>query len=155
MALFQDRNGKRAKNGHLEPPFFVRPFRNDKQLWHAVGAKTFKDAETEAAQVGVGLEAQAQGLTVAELDGNPNRVALAKAIEKFTKNAEASKKQRTVNGYKLNSVTSWSRLQPQAPSSSTKSTATQSESFEIPCEKTATRFAQKPVSPLLFKCTNN
>jgi len=94
--------GKGRKTSQLEPPFFVRPFRNGKQVWHALGAQTFRDAETEATQVGVGLEAQAQGLTVAELDNNPNRITLAKAIEKFIKNAEASKKHRTVNGYKLN-----------------------------------------------------
>jgi len=94
--------GKGRKTSQLEPPFFVRPFRNGKQVWHALGAQTFKDAETEAAQVGVGLEAQAQGLTVAELADNPNRITLAKAVEKFIKNAEASKKHRSVNGYKLN-----------------------------------------------------
>ena len=94
--------GKGRKTSQLEPPFFVRPFRNGKQVWHALGAQTFKDAETEATQVGVGLEAQAQGLTVAELADNPNRITLAKAVEKFIKNAEASKKHRSVNGYKLN-----------------------------------------------------
>ena len=94
--------GKGRKTSQLEPPFFVRPFRNGKQVWHALGAQTFKDAEAEAAQVGVGLEAQAQGLTVAVVDNNPNRITLAKAIQKFIKNAEASKKHRSVNGYKLN-----------------------------------------------------
>jgi integrase len=94
--------GKGRKTSHLEPPFFVRPFRNGKQVWHALAAKTFIDAEIEAEQVGVGLEAQAQGLTVAELAKNPNRITIVNAVEKFLKNAEATKKRKTVNGYKLN-----------------------------------------------------
>jgi integrase len=94
--------GRGKKTSHVQPPFFVRPFRNGKQVWHALGAQTFEAAITEATTVGVGLEAQAQGLTVAELANNPNRVTLAKAVEKFVKNAEASKKRKTVNGYKLN-----------------------------------------------------
>src|SRR5689334_563205 len=96
------KTGKGRKTSHLEPPFFVRPFRNGKQLWHTLGAQTFKEAEVEAAQVGVGLDAQAQGLTVAELADSHNRVTIRKAIEKFIRNSEASKKHRSVNGYKLN-----------------------------------------------------
>jgi hypothetical protein len=80
----------------------VRPSRNGKQVWHALGAQTFDEATREAESVSVGLEAQAQGLTVAELDDNPNRITLIKAVEKFIKNAEASKKPKTVNGYRLN-----------------------------------------------------
>jgi len=94
--------GRGKKTSQVQPPFFVRPFLNGKQVWHALGAQTFDAAIAEAATVGVGLEAQAQGLTVAELANNPNRITLAKAIEKFVKNAEASKKRKTVNGYKLN-----------------------------------------------------
>lgn len=94
--------GRGHKTSHLEPPFFVRPFRNGKQVWHLLGAQTFKDAEVEAEQVGVALEAQARGLTVAELADDPNRISLANAIDKFIKNAEATKKRKTVIGYRLN-----------------------------------------------------
>jgi integrase/recombinase XerD len=94
--------GRGKKTSQFAPPFFVRPFRNGKQVWHALGAQTFDEAVTEAASVSAGLEAQAQGLTVAELAANANRVTLAKAIEKFIKNAEATKKRKTVLGYKLN-----------------------------------------------------
>ena len=95
-------SGRGRKTSHVQPPFFVRPFRDGKQVWHALGAQTFDDAVIEAAAIGVGLEAQAQGLTVTELTNNPNRVTIAKAVEKFLKNAEATKKRKTVNGYKLN-----------------------------------------------------
>jgi len=94
--------GRGKRTGQLQPPFFVRPFRNGKQSWHALGAQSFEAAIEEAEQVGVGLEAQAQGLTVAELESNPNRITLVDAVEKFLKNAEASKKSKTLNGYRLN-----------------------------------------------------
>ena len=94
--------GRGKRTAHLNPPFYVRPFRNGKQSWHALGAQSFEEALTEAEQVGVGLEAQAQGLTVAELEANPNRITLIDAVEEFLKNAEASKKSKTLNGYRLN-----------------------------------------------------
>jgi integrase/recombinase XerD len=94
--------GRGKRTGQLNPPFFVRPFRNGKQSWHALGAQSFEAAIDEAEQVGVGLEAQAQGLTVAELAANPNRITLVDAVEEFLKNAEASKKSKTLNGYRLN-----------------------------------------------------
>ena len=47
---FRIETGKGRKTSQLVPPFFVRPFRNGKQVWHAPGAQTFKDAEAESVQ---------------------------------------------------------------------------------------------------------
>jgi integrase/recombinase XerD len=72
-----------------------------KQSWPGLHALTFKDAQTEAAAIEAGLEAQGKGLTVAELE-NTNRVTIASAVETFLQHAEKSKKPKTVNGYRLN-----------------------------------------------------
>src|SRR5580692_2616926 len=90
-----------VKTGDLKPPFYARLSRNGKQVWHGLHAETFQDAQTEIIAVEAGVEAQAKGLTVAELD-NTNRVTIKRAVESFIQHAEKSKKKKTVNGYKLN-----------------------------------------------------
>jgi integrase/recombinase XerD len=94
--------GRGKRTGQLQPPFYVRPFRDGKQSWHALGAQSFEAALEEAESVDAGLVAKSHGLTVAELEANPNRVTLIDAVEEFLKNAEASKKSKTLNGYQLN-----------------------------------------------------
>jgi integrase/recombinase XerD len=90
-----------VKTGDLKPPFYARLSRNGKQVWHGLHAETFKDAQTEIITVEAGVEAQAKGLTVAELD-NSNRITIKRAVESFIQHAEKSKKKKTVNGYTLN-----------------------------------------------------
>ena len=94
--------GRGKRTGQLTPPFFVRPFRDGKQSWHALGAQSFEAALEEAESVDAGLVAKSHGLTVAELESNPNRLTLVDAVDEFLKNAEASKKSKTLNGYRLN-----------------------------------------------------
>jgi len=93
--------GRGVKTGELKPPFFARRSHGGKQIWHGLGAQTFKDAQAEIVAVEAGMEAQTKGLTVAELD-NPNRVTVANAVATFLAHAEKSKKTKTANGYRLN-----------------------------------------------------
>jgi integrase len=93
--------GRGVKTGDLRPPFYARLSRNGKQTWRALYAKTFKEALSEIDIVEAGVEAQDQGLTVAELQ-NSNRVTVASAVARFLDHAEKSKKRKTANGYRLN-----------------------------------------------------
>src|ERR1700722_5076205 len=93
--------GRGVKTGDLQPPFFTRMTRNGKQGWPQLQATTFKEAQAEIDRLEAGIEAQGQGLTVAEL-ANPDRLTVAKAVAKFVDHAEKSKKKKTVNGYRLN-----------------------------------------------------
>jgi integrase/recombinase XerD len=90
--------GKGYRTGDLTPPFFVRPFRNGKQAWHKLGAQTFEQAKVEATTIDAAIDAESQGLTVAELAANPNRQTLKDAID-FYLAKKARKKAKTYNGY--------------------------------------------------------
>jgi hypothetical protein len=72
-----------------------------KQIWKPLAAENFTDARTEAERMVVGLEAQAKGLTVAELGDNGDRLPLAKAVHDFIVEAASKKKPKTLIGYKL------------------------------------------------------
>jgi len=95
------KTGRGRQIGDYKPPFYVRPTRDGKQTWHALGAETFRDAAAEAEKIHTGLEAQSKGLTVTELEDS-NRISIKKAVEKFLAQATATKKRKTVLGYRLN-----------------------------------------------------
>jgi integrase len=96
--------GRGHRTGDLKGPFYARPFFNGRQLWKALFAETFEDAREEADNLTAALEAQAKGLTVAELEkvSNAKRIPLKKAIDDFLCEAEKTKKKKTLLGYRLN-----------------------------------------------------
>ena len=96
--------GKGKKTGHIQGPFYARPFFQGKQVWKTLLATTFEEAQEEANQLTVALEAQAKGLTIAELENTRNigRISLKSAVEKFISQAQSTKKNKTVLGYRLN-----------------------------------------------------
>jgi hypothetical protein len=73
-----------------------------KQIWKPLIAENFIDARLEADKMVAGIEAQAQGLTVAELRDNGDRLPLAKAVHDFIVEAASKKKPKTLIGYTLN-----------------------------------------------------
>jgi len=96
------KEGRGKKTGEFAAPFFIRPMVEGKQIWKPLAAENFTDARTEAERMVVGLEAQAKGLTVAELRDNGDRLPLAKAVHDFIVEAASKKKPKTLIGYKLN-----------------------------------------------------
>src|ERR1700688_2840425 len=79
------RTGRGVRTSLLKPPFYVRPWTNGRQSWHALNAITFDTAVEEASHLETGLAAQAQGLTIKELDEttNAHRIPLKSAVENY------------------------------------------------------------------------
>jgi Phage integrase SAM-like domain len=96
------KEGRGKKTGEYAAPFFIRPMVAGKQIWKPLVADNFLDARMEADKMVVGLEAQAQGLTVAEFRNDGGRLPLAKAVHDFILEAASKKKPKTLIGYKLN-----------------------------------------------------
>jgi integrase/recombinase XerD len=94
--------GKGHRIGQLQPPFFVRPFRNGKQVWHTLGAQNFKEADDEAEQLAAALDAQAKGLTVAGAEAirNANRISIKSAVDTYLER-KSGKAKRTIAQYRL------------------------------------------------------
>src|ERR1700730_7314246 len=86
--------GKGYKTSHLKPPFFIRPVRDGKQIWKALEATTFLGAAAEAERLDVDVK-------IVRAD-DPNRITIAAAVDRFIAHATATKKRKTVIGYKLN-----------------------------------------------------
>jgi integrase len=96
------KEGRGKKVGEFAGPFFIRPMVEGKQIWKPLVGENFLDARREADKMVAGLEAQAQGLTVAELRNDGDRIPLAKALHDFLVEAAKKKKPKTLIGYKLN-----------------------------------------------------
>jgi integrase/recombinase XerD len=90
--------GRGRKTSQLEPPFFIRPFRQGKQIWHKLGAQTFDAAVTEADAVDVGLKAQAQGLTVTELKDLKGGQSVRAAVDHYLAESKKINKRKTFMG---------------------------------------------------------
>jgi integrase len=86
----------------LKPPFYARPTINGKQVWQLLHAINFNDAKDEAEHLGVGLQAQAKGMTVAELDvlSNAHRLPLKAVVEIYLE-LKKSKAKKTLQQYRL------------------------------------------------------
>src|SRR5712691_2490825 len=84
--------GRGKRTGHIRGPFYARPFFQGKQIWKTLLSTTFEEAQIEADQLAIGLEAKAQGLTTAELESSQNsgRVSLRTAVSKFIQEAQAT-----------------------------------------------------------------
>jgi integrase len=96
------KEGRGKKTGEFVAPFFVRPMVAGKQIWKPLVAENFTDARMEADKMVAGLEARAQGSTVAEFRDDGDRLPLAKAVHDFIVEAARKKKPKTLIGYKLN-----------------------------------------------------
>jgi len=96
------KEGRGKKTGEFVAPFFIRPMVEGKQIWKPLVAENFSDARLEADRMIAGLEARAQGLTVAQFRDNGDRLPLAKAVHDFILEAASKKKPKTLIGYKLN-----------------------------------------------------
>jgi integrase len=86
----------------LKPPFYARPTINGKQVWQLLHAINFNDAKDEAEHLGVSLQAQAKGMTVAELDAmsNAHRQPVKAVVETYLE-LKKSKARKTVQQYRL------------------------------------------------------
>jgi integrase/recombinase XerD len=96
------REGKGIKTGDLTPPFFARPFIGGKQTWKPLLAETFPEAKKELAALGLALDAQSKGLTVAEADAltNANRIPIRAAVDAYLEQ-KSGKAPSTVNAYTM------------------------------------------------------
>jgi len=93
--------GKGRNRANLEPPFYFRHAHDGKRVWTQMRATSLSAAKAEVETVETGLEAQAKGLTVAELaQGDASRLPLKMAIEKFL-DLKRSKAPKTVAQYTL------------------------------------------------------
>jgi integrase len=96
------KEGRGVRTSTLQPPFYARPTVNGKQVWQPLNALTFESAKEESDHLETGLAAQAQGLTVAELDAttNAHRIPIKSAIETYLE-LKKNKARKTVQQYRL------------------------------------------------------
>jgi integrase len=93
--------GKGRNRADLQPPFYFRHALGGKRVWTELKATVLSGAKTEVDAIETALEAQAKGLTVAELaESEMNRLSLKAAIEKVL-DLKRSKAPRTVAQYTL------------------------------------------------------
>lgn len=98
------KEGRGQRTGHLEPPFYIRPFVGGKQVWHRLGAESFEEAKSEARQASQTIDAGRRGVAVGD-DGalaNANRIPIKSAIDAFLDDASKTKKAKTLIGYRHN-----------------------------------------------------
>ncbi|MGH9725397.1 MAG: tyrosine-type recombinase/integrase, partial [Candidatus Acidiferrales bacterium] len=96
------KEGRGVRTGDLKPPFYARPFFEGKQVWKTLSADNFTEAKQEAEQLAVALDAQARGLTVAEVESlsSANRIPIKTAIETYLEQ-KIGKAKKTVAQYRL------------------------------------------------------
>jgi len=94
--------GRGKKTGDLQPPFYVRPTTEGKQVWCRLLAENFTDAKQEAEHFDAVLVAKSKGLTVAEAENlsNLNRILVRSAVESYLEQ-QANKAKKTVQQYRL------------------------------------------------------
>jgi integrase/recombinase XerD len=96
------KEGRGLRTGDLTAPFFTRPSVKGKQIWKSLSATTFKEAKEEARQLNAALDAQSQGLTVAEAESitNANRLPIRTAVDTYL-DQKSGKAKKTVSQYRL------------------------------------------------------
>jgi integrase len=93
--------GKGRNRADLQPPFYFRHALGGKRVWTELEATVLSEAKAEVDAIETALEAQAKGLTVAELaESDVGRLPLKRAIEKFL-DLKRGKAPRTVAQYAL------------------------------------------------------
>lgn len=101
MAYERVNTGKGRNRADLQPPFYFRHAQGRKRVWTQLKATVLSAAKAEMETIETALEAQAKGLTVAELaQGDANRLPLKIAIERFL-DLKRSKSPKTVAQYTL------------------------------------------------------
>ena len=91
--------GKGRNRADLQPPFYFRHAQGRKRLWTQLKATALSAAKAEVESIETSLEAQAKGLTVAELaQADVSRLPLKMAIVKFL-DLKRSKAPKTVAQY--------------------------------------------------------
>jgi integrase/recombinase XerD len=95
--------GRGRRPAGLQGPFYSRIKKADSkwQSWVSLG-DTLDEAVEAAEKLGDAMEAQAKGLTIAELDGitDANRTPIKRAVADFLEQ-KSSKAKRTIDGYRL------------------------------------------------------
>ena len=96
------REGRGIKTSALSGFFFVRPFVNGVQKRHPLHSATFADARKEADEIEKLYQAQAKGLTVAELTGqqNSNRMPIKSVVATYLE-LKKNKARKTRDQYRL------------------------------------------------------
>ena len=96
------REGRGIKTSLLTGPFFLRPFVNGVQKRHPLHSATFAEARQEADEIEKLYEAQAKGLTVAELAGqaNSNRIPIKTVVAAYLE-LKKNKAKKTREQYRL------------------------------------------------------
>ncbi|MGA8221590.1 MAG: site-specific integrase [Candidatus Acidiferrales bacterium] len=96
------REGRGIRTSALVGPFFVRPFVKGVQKRHSLHSTTFVEARVEADEIEKLYEAQAKGLTVAELEGqiNGNRIPIKSVVETYLE-LKKGKARKTREQYRL------------------------------------------------------
>jgi integrase/recombinase XerD len=82
--------GRGKRTGELDPPFYLRPFVNGKQVWRRLDAKTFKEAKDEAGQV-----------SNPSTEAPSNRVRIQAAVDEYMVRLRRSKAPGTIQDYEL------------------------------------------------------
>lgn len=95
--------GRGRRPAGLSGPFFLRYTAPDGKQPFISGGDTLAEAQEAAERLRLGLEAQAKGLTVEQLDdlSNANRVAIKSAIEQFLE-VKKGKSPKTLAAYRHN-----------------------------------------------------
>jgi integrase/recombinase XerD len=96
------REGRGIRTSTLVGPFFVRPFVKCIQKRHPLHSETFADARVEADEIEKLYDAQAKGLTVAELEGqtNGNRIPIKSVVTAYLE-LKKGKARKTREQYRL------------------------------------------------------
>lgn len=96
------KEGRGIRTSTITGPFFVRPVVNGVQKRHPLHSETFADARVEADEIEKLYDAQAKGLTVAELEGrvNGNRIPIKSVVTTYLE-LKKGKARKTRGQYRL------------------------------------------------------
>jgi integrase len=82
LSVRKVQEGRGKSTGAINPPFYIRPVMDGRQVQHPLVSTTFTEAKEEAIRFYTGLKARAQGMAVPEID-DANRVTLQAAVTDY------------------------------------------------------------------------